>query len=141
MELNTEINKIFGAEMAKIFASSISEEELQEKARDIWTQLNAHESSWGRRSDSEIETCIKRVLLERLHKKILMILEEPENDEDLEQRARDMVAKARQIADEAIVRSMADSMVNRTLNVYNSHDKFVDDVLQVLMCEKASGLS
>lgn len=32
MEINTEINKVFGTEMAKLFAGSISEEQLKETA-------------------------------------------------------------------------------------------------------------
>ena len=50
-----------------------------------------------------------------------------------------MVNKARQIADEAIVRSMANSMCEKTLNVWNTHDKFVMDVLNVLQVEKENG--
>lgn len=33
MELNTEINKVFGKEMAKLFAASISEEEMMSAAK------------------------------------------------------------------------------------------------------------
>ena len=45
MELNAEMNKIFGQEMAKLFAATISEEELQRKARDVWKNLNLREDS------------------------------------------------------------------------------------------------
>ena len=139
MEINTEINKVFGSEMAKVFASSITEEEIQAKANEVWRQLNNRTNEWGRRSNSEIETYIKNVLLDRLHDKILEILKEPENEESIEKRAREMVNEARRVADEAIVRSIANSICERTLNVLNSHDKFVCDVLNILQVEKAKG--
>ena len=139
MEINTEINKVFGSEMAKVFASSITEEEIQAKANEVCRQLNNRTNEWGRRSNSEIETYIKNVLLDRLHDKILEILKEPENEESIEKRAREMVNEARRVADEAIVRSIANSICERTLSVWNSHDKFVVDVLQVLQVEKEKG--
>ena len=139
MEVNTEINKIFGTEMAKLFASTISEEEMQKTAEQIWKRLNENTDSWGHRRSSDIEDYIKNVLLEKLHEKILAILQEPENDEALEKRARELVTKARKIADEAIIKSMATSLCERTLNAWNIHDKFVEDVLHVLYTEKSNG--
>lgn len=58
MELNAEMNKIFGQEMAKLFAATISEEELQRKAREVWKNLNLREDSWGGRREPEIERFI-----------------------------------------------------------------------------------
>ena len=139
MEINTEINRVFGTEMAKLFASNISEEEMQKTAQEIWENLNRNTDSWGRRQSSELEDYIKKVLLENLHNKILEILKEPENDAELEKRARAMIAKAQKVAEEAIVKDIARNMCERTLSVWNSHDKFVDDVLGVLHAERQSG--
>lgn len=139
MEINAEINKVFGTEMAKIFASTISEEEIKSKAFEVWNLLNKKTNEWGRTTNSDIEIYIRKVLLEKLHEKILAILEEPQNDEIIEKHARELVDKARQVADEAIVKSIANGICNKTLNDWNVHDKFVDDVLRVLYVEKQNG--
>ena len=39
MEINAEMNKVFRQEMAKLFAATINEEELMQKARQIWNNL------------------------------------------------------------------------------------------------------
>lgn len=139
MEINTEINKVFGMEMAKIFASSISEEEINNTAKKVWGQLSSHVSEYGRMKNSDIENYIRNVLLEKLHEKILMILQEPKNDEAIEEEARELVRKAKEVAEKAIVRSIADGITSRTLSAWNTHDKFVDDVLRVLYVEKQNG--
>ena len=136
MEINTEINKVFGMEMAKIFASSISEEEINNTAKKVWEQLNTHVNEYGRMKNSDIEDYIRNVLLEKLHEKILMVLKEPKNDKAIEDKARELVGKAKEIAEEAIVKSIANGIADRTLSAWNTHDKFVDDVLRVLYVEK-----
>ena len=40
MEINTEINKIFGEEMGKLFAAKISDEELEQTAERVWKKMN-----------------------------------------------------------------------------------------------------
>ena len=139
MEINAEIYKVFGTEMAKIFASSISEEEIKSKAFEVWKLLNKKTNDWGRTTNSDIEIYIRKVLLEKLHEKILAILEEPQNDEIIEKHARELVDKARQVADEAIVKSIANGICDKTLSAWNVHDKFVEDVLRVLYVEKQNG--
>lgn len=132
MELNAEMNKIFGQEMAKLFAATISEEELQRKAREVWKDLNRREDSWGGRREPEIERFIKEEILKRLYEKIQAILEEPVSDEILEKKAREMVEAARKAGEEAIVKDMAKHMVNNALSVYGRSDEIVCEVLQRL---------
>ncbi len=139
MELNTEINRVFGEEMAKIFASTISEDELKIKAEEVWKQMNSHRDAWGRSKNSDIEDFIKNVLLEKLHEKILEVLQEPESEEAIELHARLLVKKARETADDAIVRSVAEGITTRTLSVWNNHEKFVMDVLNVFHTEGKKG--
>ena len=43
MELNAEINKVFGQEMAKLFATQISEDEMHRAAGQAWSMLNREE--------------------------------------------------------------------------------------------------
>lgn len=132
MELNAEINKVFGQEMAKLFATSISKEEMEAKAQKVWRELNATNNGWGRSSDSELEDYIKKQFLNELHEEIKKILAEPDNKEELEKRAREMVAEARRIGEEAIVKSMAEHLVSNALSAYNIHDKFVSDVMEAM---------
>ena len=132
MEINAEMNKIFGQEMAKLFAAPISEEELQRKAREVWKDLNCREDSWGCRREPEIERFIKEEILKRLYEKIQAILEEPVSDEILEKKAREMVEAARKAGEEAIVKDMAQHMVNSALSVYGRSDDIVCEVLQRL---------
>lgn len=132
MEFNAEINKVFGQEMAKLFAATISQEEMEQQAQKVWRELNRSTSTWNRREDSELETYIKKEFLTALHEEIKKVLAEPDNKEELEKRAREMVAEARRIGEEAIVKSMAEHLVSSALSAWNVQDKFVQDVMEVL---------
>ena len=140
MELNTEINKVFGTEMAKMFASTITEEEMMKETKTIWDRMTHTEvDNWGRRQAPELEEYIRKEFHAALHQRVLDILKEPEADEVIERHARELVEKARKIADEAIVKDIAKSITARTLSVYGNHEQFVNDVLQVLNVEKERG--
>lgn len=132
MEFNAEINKVFGQEMAKLFAATISQEEMEQQAKKVWRELNTSTSTWNRREDSELETYIKKEFLTALHEEIKKVLAEPDNKEELEKRAREMVAEARRIGEEAIIKAMANNITDSALSVYNVHDKFVHDVMEAL---------
>lgn len=132
MEFNAEINKVFGQEMAKLFAATVSQEEMEQQAQKVWRDLNKSTSTWNRREDSELETYIKKEFLTALHEEIKKVLAEPDNKEELEKRAREMVAEARRIGEEAIIKSMAEHLVSSTLSVWNVQDKFVQDVMEVM---------
>lgn len=138
MELNAEINKVFGQEMAKLFAASISQEEMEEKAQKIWRDLNATNNDWGKTINSELEDYIKKEFLNEIHEEIKKILAEPDNKEELEKRAREMVAEARRIGEEAIVKSMAEHLVSSALCAYNTHEKFVYDVMEAMHVQERS---
>ena len=100
MEINTEMNKVFGQEMAKLFAAN-----------------------------SEIEKYIKEQILDRLYEKITTILKEPINEEALEKKAREMVDKARRVGEEAIIRDMAYHMTDNVLSAYSRDERIVQEVL------------
>ena len=129
MEINAEMNKVFGQEMAKLFAATISEEELQKKAEDVWVELNKSEWSYGSKKRSEIESCIREQIINRLYTKIEEILKEPINEEVLEKKAREMVDKARRAGEEAIIRDMAHHMADNVLSAYSRDERIVQEVL------------
>ena len=136
MEINTEVNKIFGQEMAKLFAATIDEEELKQKAQQVWLSLNKSKWSYNSRTNSEIETYIRQQILNRLYEKIEEILKEPINEETLKQKAREMVDKARRAGEEAIIRDMAQRMVDNVLSVYGRDEKIVIEVLSQMNLQK-----
>ena len=118
MEINAEMNKVFGQEMAKLFAATINEEELTQKAQQVGTNMNKTEWSYNSRTDSEIERYIKDQIINRLYEKIEIILKEPINEEALEKKAREMVDKARRVGEEAIIRDIAKHMADKVLAEY-----------------------
>jgi len=132
MEINAEMNKVFGQEMAKLFAATIDEEELTQKAQEIWNKMNKSEWSYNSRTDSEIEKYIKNQILNKLYEKIETILKEPINEETLEKKAREMIDKARRAGEEIIVRDMAKHMANNALSVYGRDDNIIQAVLSEL---------
>ena len=131
MEINTEMNKVFGQEMAKLFAATINEEELIQKAQQVWMDMNKSEWSYNSKKDSEIEKYIKNQILDKLYEKIAIILKEPINEEILEKKAREMVDKARRVGEEAIVRDMAKHMANNALSIYGRDE----DIIQMVLSE------
>jgi len=138
MEINAEVNKIFGQEMAKLFAATIDEEELKQKAQQVWLNLNKSEWSYNSKTNSEIETYIRQQILNRLYEKIEEILKEPINEETLKQKAREMVDKARRAGEEAIVRDMAQRMVDNVLSIYGRNEQIVREVLSQMNLQKES---
>lgn len=95
MELNTEINKVFGKEMAKLFAASISEEDMMSAAKEAWKELNHRESSYWNCKDSEVDKLIKSECLNRLKEAVQKIT-------STEEFQKQMSSLAKQIVEEII---------------------------------------
>lgn len=95
MELNTEINKVFGKEMAKLFAASISEEDMMSAAKEAWKELNHRESSYWNCKDSEVDKLIKGECLNRLKEAVQKIT-------STEEFQKQMSSLAKQIVEEII---------------------------------------
>lgn len=136
MEINTEMNRVFGTEMAKLFASKISEEELQTTADEIWKNLKKNTDSWGSCKRPEIETIIREQIINRLYEKMEIILKEPVNDELLEKKAREMVETARQLGEEIIIKDMARNYAENVLSVYGRKEDIIRSVLGELAIQR-----
>lgn len=95
MELNTEINKVFGKEMAKLFAASISEEDMMSAAKEAWKELNHRESSYWNCKGSEVDKLIKGECLNRLKEAVQKIT-------STEEFQKQMSSLAKQIVEEII---------------------------------------
>lgn len=138
MELNTEINKVFGKEMAKLFADTIPETELYEKAKSVWDSLNKMEiDQWGfnKRPHSEIESYIRETILNKLYEKIQEIFKEQLNEDLLEQKAREMVEKARKLGEELIIKELAKNMADSTLYLRGHDENLMTSILGQMYVE------
>lgn len=140
MDINTEISKVFGNEMAKLFSGTISEEQLKATAEKIWIDMNKSErDTWGNYRNSYIERCVKEKIMDRLYGEIKAILDEPVNEELLKKHAREMVAKAREAGEEIIIRDMAKNYASNILSVYMRDEEVVNRVLHELHVEAENG--
>lgn len=121
MEINTEINKIFGQEMAKLFADSISEEELRAKAKDAWLAINKKESmGYYDSRRSQIETLVKEELLSRIKTEVNTILSTEEVKIDIHNRAQEIINNVRKKTEEKIIERTS----NMIADLYCADTKF-----------------
>lgn len=114
MELNAEINKVFGQEMAKLFAAQISEEEMMKKANEAWQQLNHRESSYWDTKDSEINKLIKKICTDRLKEQIEEVTSTDTFKEQMATLAQQMVNEIVDETHKKIVAAVSDRMASMT---------------------------
>lgn len=114
MELNAEINKVFGQEMAKLFAAQISEEEMMKKANEAWQQLNHRESSYWDTKDSEINKLIKKICTDRLKEQIEEVTSTDTFKEQMATLAQQMVDEIVDETHKKIVAAVSDRMASMT---------------------------
>ena len=110
MELTAEITKVFGKEMAKLFADQISEEELTKTAQEAWRELNNHEYRYGDRQKSQLEKLINEKIIEKVLTKVEELLEVPQSKEVINREAERIVLEARKKASEMIIERMANGI-------------------------------
>ena len=108
MEISTEINKIFGQEMARLYAETISEKEMVEFARTCWRNMLYDKSSGWTNRESEAEKVIRRELEKKLSAACEKILSSEEAQIDIEKKAKEMIDKIRQQAEEKIIERTSD---------------------------------
>lgn len=94
MELNAEINKVFGEEMAKLFAAKFSEEEMKRYANVAWKSLIQKSNTYWE-NESEIDKAVKRAMLDKMQEKIKEVT-------GTEEFQNNMSALAKTIVDEII---------------------------------------
>ena len=134
MELNAEINKVFGQEMAKIFAAKIPEEELEKHARFSFNaMLQDKTDRWGHiEKEAELPKLIREVLIERTNEFIEKELEKPDNEALIRERAQRIVANAKKIAEEEITVKIASILYNQAITVnYSNYE--ADEITKNLM--------
>ena len=120
MEMTTEITKVFGNEMAKLFASTVSEEEMKKTASEVWEKLKKHEcSGFGTRYESELEKLIKAAIIDKVMEKVDELLQRPRDKEALNREAANIVLEARKKANEMIIENLAEGMAKTPFIDYN----------------------
>lgn len=130
MEINTEINKVFGTEMAKLFAAQISQEELETKAREVWKAINYKDTSyWSSNKQSELEREIHNEYLKRVQAAADAILESEEGQINIQTAAQELVRKIRAKAEEEIV-SRAANMIASMYCGNNIENYNIQDVIK-----------
>lgn len=117
MELTTEINKVFGTEMAKLISSTISEEELKAVATKAWNELTCRQRdsvcTYGN-IKSDINELVKKELLIRIEKTVNEILDSEEGKETIKEDAERLIQNIRTKSEEKIVESISDRVAQMT---------------------------
>lgn len=116
MEFTAEINKVFGEEMAKIFAKSISEDEIKLQASGIWNKLNERGNYWHN-NESEIDKMIKSKMSDLLKEEVEKITSTDEFKDEMKSIAKDMV---KEIVDETH-RKIVEEVSNRMMMLSVGH--------------------
>ena len=96
MEISAEINKVFGTEMAKLFAEKITEEEMQQYARKAWSELNKKDNSYFASGQSKLEDMVQKEVAKRLQEQIEAFLDTETVKADIQAEAEKIVTKIRE---------------------------------------------
>ena len=96
MEISAEINKVFGTEMAKLFAENITEEEMQQYARKAWSELNKKDNSYFASGQSKLEDMVQKEVAKRLQEQIEAFLDTETVKADIQAEAEKIVTKIRE---------------------------------------------
>lgn len=131
MEINTEINKIFGEEMAKLFANKVSEEELEKKSREAWDEITKRPYSFYNNEKSQLEKMIHDQIVARILSKVEEILKEPVPEEMINQQARDIANRAKEKATEMMIDTIAKNISNRMFNDMSDSYAIINGCAQV----------
>ena len=108
MEISAEINKILGQEMARLYAETISEEEMLEVASRYWRNMLYDKSSGWSNRESEAEKVIKRELEKKLVIACEKVFSSEEVQIDIEKKAKEMIDEIRKSAEEKIIERTSD---------------------------------
>lgn len=117
MELNTEINRVFGQEMAKLFAAEISEEELLKKARQVWADINNTGNSYWNK-DSDLVKQIKAQYSSRMKEEVNKIMETPAFKDQMQMDAKKFVDEMVQETRRKMIDEVSNRMAGIWLNGY-----------------------
>ena len=110
MEISAEINKIFGTEIAKIFAEQISEDEMQQYARNAWKTLTMKSGSQWFAQNSTLENMVEKEVAKRLQEQVEALLDTETVKADIHAEAEKMVTEIRKRTVEKFVEAASDML-------------------------------
>lgn len=119
MEINAEISKVFGTEMAKLFANQISEEELLKTSKEAWVEIINRPIRWGNKEPSQLDEMLRKELVNRLLQKVYDIMKETTSEEWIQKEAERIVNEAKEEHHKMMVYEVAKHM---TQSVFNNYD-------------------
>ena len=119
MEINTEINKVFGQEMAALFVANISEEELKSKCEEAWQEITKRPYRYGNHERSILDKLISEEITKRVMVKVDEILKTPIPDEQIQKEANEIAEEAKKRAHEVMVDTIARNISDRIFNSYS----------------------
>ena len=129
MEINAEINKVFGEQMATLFASKIPEEQIEEMSRKAWTDITSRPYRYGTESKSRLEELIQKAIETRILDKVNEILKEPKAEEETRAEAERIVKEAKEKSHQLVVDTIARNMVNGMM--FNYANEIADGCNQI----------
>ena len=142
MELNAEITKVVGNQVATLLKEKIPEEELEKEARNAWEYLTQNSDEViGGKNPSIIQNYVKEFFFSKLVQYIEKIAKEPKTEQELEDKARLIIQKAEAVAEEAMIKEMATNIIEGTLHLrYNGQQKVNEAVMKAFnMCGERFG--
>lgn len=119
MEINAEISKVFGTEMAKLFANQISEEELLKTSKEAWVEITKRPIRWREKEPSQLDEMLRKELVNRLLSKVYEIMKETTSEEWIQKEAERIVNEAKEKHHEMMVDEVARHM---TQSVFHNYD-------------------
>lgn len=118
MEINAEINKVFGQEMAKLFAAQISEEDMLKQAKETWIQMNAREYRYGSYSDSKIDELIKDRIRARMREAVDQVTSTEAFKSQTKQLAEQIVQEIIEKTHEKVVEEVSSRLAGMSVGGY-----------------------
>lgn len=112
MDISTNIEKVFGEEIAKLYSSKISEEDLYKTAEEVFKKITVHPYSYGNYHESELEKLIQKLYLEKLAGAVNSILSQPRIQEEIQKEAEEIVKEAKKVAHEKLVNRISDGLAH-----------------------------
>lgn len=114
MELNAEINKVFGQEMAKLFAAQIDEEQMLKEARNAWYALREEKWTYGRYG-SEFKDYVAGALKGEVMKEIEIITNSEQFKTECKELAKQMVEEIREETHKKVVEEVSNRLAGMSV--------------------------
>ena len=114
MELNAEINKVFGQEMAKLFATQISEDEMHRAAGQAWSMLNREEWINGKHTTA-LKDLTMVAIKNNLAEEIKNITNSEEFKDECKKLAEEIVKDIREETHKKVVEEVSNRLAGMSL--------------------------